>query len=665
MDIENTCVREPEAGPHSVSGHTFVLPDRTIVFPPLGRQSDSSTSAINTDSKPISVVSDQSLCLMPSPQNIMEPSTTYNLTSPPADPSSLALFLGNTSSQSAELGWNSGLGARGPGSGVWNESMGLLPAVSAGDTFYMSPENDSFRLPCASSAPFAQVPLGDPLARLEPGQVFELQPVRITQGINGQVEDPCQRPIPLGSITLDSLTANQVLFFFGVLGIMGRLNPRYQFKFGGPGGQKVGVRLTMYGHTIVVSPCADNANVARVAACHRALSKLRKFNPQWLVPPLPMDGLTRPEWNWVRLLEEFCTGEGWGMPLYSPTVAGSQQWHCDISVNSQLFRTVSPCDSLGEAQNTAAHAALYHLLVTETVPFSVILPADPSPSFAVIDNGFDAAEQQSNIQVGTSGASAGIGPKEPSPLSVIPNQGSRKKRNKQAKAQAQIQFQRQPQRQPQPKTQAQPLSQGKKAKKKNAISSSTATQCGNSNRIPLTHSRLPPLDEPMEMTEDPLLTLRAIQQKLSELDPTASYFRIMKSKHYGRCILALSVLQIFIQLKLIPLQPTDVCEVLKVNPPDVRYEKNTNDSNPSAHFVRAWFDTSDPYLSRASPVTLAHLPATDVDSAHSLGVKKVILFLLMMAKEDAGLESSDQTYATELPILRSLELEIEQRIHHD
>ena len=84
---------------------------------------------------------------------------------------------------------------------------------------------------------------------------------------------------------------------------MGRLSPRYQFKYGGPNGRKIGVRLTLYGHTVVVGPIADSAGMAKVMACSQALAKLRKFNPQWITPPLPMDGQTGPEWNWVRLLE--------------------------------------------------------------------------------------------------------------------------------------------------------------------------------------------------------------------------------------------------------------------------------------------------------------------------------------------------------------------------
>ena len=107
----------------------------------------------------------------------------------------------------------------------------------------------------------------------------------------------------------------------------------------------------------------------------------------------------------------------------------------------------------------------------------------------------------------------------------------------------------------------------------------------------------------------------------------------------------------------------EIHEVLKVNYYlEIRYQKNLSDPK-FPYIVQAWFDESNPYLSRASPITLAYLPTDDADTAVSLGVKKAILFLLGMAKEDAGFESTDLTYATELPHLRDLEIEIENRLH--
>lgn len=43
--------------------------------------------------------------------------------------------------------------------------------------------------------------------------------------------------------------------------------------------------------------------MAQVVACSRALYKLRKYHPDWQVPPLPLNGSTQVQWNWVELLE--------------------------------------------------------------------------------------------------------------------------------------------------------------------------------------------------------------------------------------------------------------------------------------------------------------------------------------------------------------------------
>lgn len=99
------------------------------------------------------------------------------------------------------------------------------------------------------------------------------------------------------------MSGSQVLFSFGVLCIMARLGPQCQFKYGDDGGNTIGVRLTMYGHTVMTKPMVENIYAVRLAACRKALEKLRKYNPGWLLPPLPVDGPTSSGWNWVQLLQ--------------------------------------------------------------------------------------------------------------------------------------------------------------------------------------------------------------------------------------------------------------------------------------------------------------------------------------------------------------------------
>lgn len=115
---------------------------------------------------------------------------------------------------------------------------------------------------------------------------------------------------PLRLTEPDSLSGGQVMFSFGVLCVMAQLSPHFEFKYGsknGKNGKNIGVKLTMYGHTVLINPISPDAYVARIEACRRALKKLKKYNPEWLLPPLPMDGPTSPAWNWIQLVRgKFC-----------------------------------------------------------------------------------------------------------------------------------------------------------------------------------------------------------------------------------------------------------------------------------------------------------------------------------------------------------------------
>lgn len=102
--------------------------------------------------------------------------------------------------------------------------------------------------------------------------------------------------------------------------------------------------------------------------------------------------------------------------------------------------------------------------------------------------------------------------------------------------------------------------------------------------------------------------------------------------------------------------------MLKAGIPDIRFQQNTVRDAKSSHVVRAWFDSSHPFLGRASPLLLAHVSNMGEDAAISLGMKKLILYLLNMLKEDAGITSDDEKYRNQLRTLRRLEVEIEDRI---
>lgn len=102
--------------------------------------------------------------------------------------------------------------------------------------------------------------------------------------------------------------------------------------------------------------------------------------------------------------------------------------------------------------------------------------------------------------------------------------------------------------------------------------------------------------------------------------------------------------------------------MLKISYPNVQYQHNDQPSASSSHVIRAWFDSSSPYLSRASPLLLAYVSEMTEDDAKSLGIKKIILFLLNMLKDDAGTTSSDPLYVESLRTLHNLEIEIERQL---
>lgn len=83
----------------------------------------------------------------------------------------------------------------------------------------------------------------------------------------------------------------------------------------------------------------------------------------------------------------------------------------------------------------------------------------------------------------------------------------------------------------------------------------------------------------------------------------------------------------------------------------------------SSHVVRAWFGPGHPFLSRASPLLLAHVSDLEEELAISFGTKKLILYLLNMLKEDADVTFSDKRYRYQFWNLGKLEAEIEDRIN--
>jgi hypothetical protein len=112
------------------------------------------------------------------------------------------------------------------------------------------------------------------------------------------------RAYPLiGTLDPNALTPSQVLFYFGVLTVQEKhLRPEFEFSREENTG-RWGVKLTLYGSTLLKPRLYASRIYAKLDVCREALWFLRLQYAQWIVPDEPTECLTMPEWKWAQLLE--------------------------------------------------------------------------------------------------------------------------------------------------------------------------------------------------------------------------------------------------------------------------------------------------------------------------------------------------------------------------
>ncbi|KAJ5681491.1 uncharacterized protein N7477_001431 [Penicillium maclennaniae] len=401
----------------------------------------------------------------------------------------------------------------------------------------LKPESPSSASMLTSQLPGISVghsSIEDPLARLEKGQITESN---VTSG-----------PARLGSIDVKKMTSATILFVFGILGVMANLRPCFTYKYGLDG--KIGVRLQIYGHTVVVEPVSEDVNAVRVIACRRCLEKLRKFHSGWILPPQPMDGPSGPEWSWIQILQDYCQAQGFQEPEYVEGLLGTQ-YFCDVIVRGQVFRSARQCITLGEARNTVAHIAVHQLLIAEVTsgpespdppmhlsdvkPFTEPIANEDLPLSLVQDftNSLEDDLQrlmmnctcQNRLPTAQAQAPDTLSPVQ---LQKVMKRGPRRRRWKKNKSSLIKQ----------PKKRSQ-----KKAKQTSSSPMQQATTTGripkpspvpprpNSNLIPLLKNRLPQLPQEEEKAEDKLSLLKTVETALRKLHATASYWRLLERKY--------------------------------------------------------------------------------------------------------------------------------------
>ncbi|KAJ5573121.1 hypothetical protein N7450_010105 [Penicillium hetheringtonii] len=500
------------------------------------------------------------------------------------------------------------------------DSHPMTSAPVSNNAFLQSP-----KLPLQNPSPFflnstAPCPVPNGFAEriessLEPGEVtfgFSFSSPEFEQPRKAGYFAP--EPNLIGSAELKHLTKGQILFAFGVISIMAMLRPRFQFKYGGHDGTKIGARLTLYGHTILVEPVFPTVDGARVMGYRLALEEIKAYNPEWILPPPP----------WMAQLGQNGTGSG-----CSKIIAKRKE--CPHVTTLLLYSIMGNGIAkfwVDEAQNTVAHTALHAFLITENLDNPTILPAYSNllPEVTTKKQSYklvkedpltfmrESPDEERSMKTTLS----------PGMIPAALRRSSWREKMDNSKAHSSSP----PLTAKKLKSTTPPDQQPRQEKKR---------KLGNSNLVPLTNCRLAEITVP-EVVVDKLEALRAVQNRIVSLGPQASYDKRMKG----------------------------ICDAMKIGYPDIRYKKDPSSPTPS-YTICAWFDKSHPYLHRASPILMAtvdeklNLP---LSAAAALGIKKVIIYLLWMLKDDAGLLPNDLQYAIQLRTLKNLEMEIESDLVH-
>ena len=223
----------------------------------------------------------------------------------------------------------------------------------------------------------------------------------------------------------------------------------------------------------------------------------------------------------VFLTPDYCQVKKMPPCHYNPTLLNNGQWHCEVLVGHDNFRTIREYGRMDEAQNTAAHTALHALLIAEPLDNPTILPADSCllPEVTTKKQLYkfvkedpltfkhDSSDEERSLDTILSPG-------------IIPGAlrgSSWREKEKQGKTYSPPPL---PPPARKPKSSTPPCQQPKQEKKR---------KLGNSNLVPLTNCRLADISVP-EVIEDKLATLRAVQIKIASLGALASFDKRMKGK---------------------------------------------------------------------------------------------------------------------------------------
>lgn len=207
---------------------------------------------------------------------------------------------------------------------------------------------------------------------------------------------------------------------------------------------------------------------------------------------------------------------------YAPTLLNNGQWHCEVLVGHDSFRTIREHGRVDEAQNTVAHTALHAFLITENLDNPTILPAYSNllPEVTTKKQSYklvkedpltfmrESPDEERSMKTTLS----------PGMIPAALRRSSWREKMDNSKAHSSSP----PLTAKKLKSTTPPDQQPRQEKKR---------KLGNSNLVPLTNCRLAEITVP-EVVVDKLEALRAVQNRIVSLGPQASYDKRMKGKSY-------------------------------------------------------------------------------------------------------------------------------------
>ncbi|RAK77143.1 uncharacterized protein BO72DRAFT_527908 [Aspergillus fijiensis CBS 313.89] len=382
-------------------------------------------------------------------------------------------------------------------------------------------------------------------------------------------------------VDLDYLEDVVVLFCFGVLTTQALLLPRFQFNFSKS--RRWGVKLTMYGHTIIKSTVYDTQKEAKSDVCRAALNKLQLDFPDWILPD-DFDNIESSA-HLTSFPAEFCTHNGFELPRYTRIMHGNEIYH-KVQVHRTTYTGRTGTYAEEElSRRSCALLALRHLYI-------------------------DGSETNSNLSgtltlEGMDARLLALVPRDPvqARTYIWGNSNHAKASRKKTKRERIVQFQKK----------KRPIEHKPSAGFPNEVDGNRKRPKSvprNSNMLPLQHSRLASIEVPAEKEEKRWAVMPCqIQRQIHDL--ASSTERLQK-----------------------------VCDLLRLEYPEIRVDRQDGRlvDTRGEYTAGAYFKT-DPFLRRAGAVG----PVTGLQDSRSLAeqacAEEVIKYLIRMVEEDEELET--------------------------